>query len=112
MINQNTVTLIGKIKRNILISLLRTGAAVLIPDINALTVLYKRSKALTGTVKKLAHADGQLLTHIGIRQITLIVGIPLPVRLHNSQILAATLGNHLTLSLVSHGPWILSDFQT
>ena len=54
MINKNAVTLVGKIKRNVLVRKLSVGAAVFVPNLYILTVLDKRSKSLAETVYQLA----------------------------------------------------------
>ncbi|MNB86619.1 hypothetical protein D3C75_335700 [compost metagenome] len=63
MVNENAVAFAGHIERNVLVGLLRAGTAILVPEINNLSVLHKRSEALAQPVYIFAYADIQLFTH-------------------------------------------------
>ena len=73
MIYKYTIALISQIERNILIGLLCACTTVCIPDINRLSVFYKRCKTLAKTVDKLTYAKAQLLADIGIAVVAFII---------------------------------------
>ena len=53
MINKDTISLIGNKERNVLVGLL--GTTISVPDVNALSILYKRSETLAGTINQFAN---------------------------------------------------------
>ena len=57
MIDKHTISFVGYIKRNVLIRLLCTGSAVLIPDIDTLTVLDIGGESLAETVDQFPYAE-------------------------------------------------------
>ena len=64
MVYQYAVTTVGEIKRDVLVRLLGTGAAIAVPCFHRLAVTYQRSKALTQTVHRFANAQIQAFKHI------------------------------------------------
>ena len=112
MIYKYTIALISQIERNILIGLLCACTTVCIPDINRLSVFYKRCKTLAKTVDKLTYAKAQLLADIGIAVVAFIISQTLPVSLHESQVTIPGFCNDLAISHIFHVPGILTDFQS
>ena len=55
MVYKHTVSFIGNIKRDIFIRLLCGSTAVLVPDIHALSIFYKRRKTLAKSIDQLAN---------------------------------------------------------
>ena len=55
MINKDTISLIGNKERNVLVGLLGAGTTIGVPDVNALSILYKRSETLAGTINQFAN---------------------------------------------------------
>ena len=60
VVHQHTVSVGCHVERNVLIALLGSGTAVLIPDIDGLAVLYIRAESFAEAVHILANAEMQL----------------------------------------------------
>src|SRR5690606_8868249 len=59
------VAAVGKMEGDALVRLLAGGAAVGVPDLDRLAVLHQRTEALAEAVDQLAHAEIELLVHVG-----------------------------------------------
>ncbi len=64
MVHQHAVAAIGEIKRDVLVRLLGTGAAIAVPGFHRLAVTYQRGKALAQPVYRFTDAKIQALKHI------------------------------------------------
>ena len=64
VIGENTVPLTAHIKRNVLIADVACRSAVLIPEVDGLTVFHKRSKPLAKAVDVFSRLYGELGQHI------------------------------------------------
>ena len=63
MIHENAQVVIRNVERYVLVGLLRESAAVLVIDVDNLTVPYEVPEPLTQAVDVLAHAEIQLFPH-------------------------------------------------
>ena len=110
MVDKYAISLIGKEEGDILVCLLCAGAAVLVVDFHALSVFDKRGEAFAGAVEQLAHADSQLLPHIGVFQIPVnFVEIALIGGFHQCKVASAAFGQHAVPAFVGHGPGVFRD---
>ena len=107
MIHQNAISSVGKIKGNVFVGLLGARASVRIPDVHALPVLHKGGKALAHTVYQFSNRQGEHLAHVGLLIVAVVIGITLPVGLHQGKIPARASGDHLAVSQIGHGPVFL-----
>ena len=64
IIHQDTVPLVGNIKRNVFVGNLTGCAAVFIPHFHSLSVFHERCKPFAKTVNILIHINEKLFHHI------------------------------------------------
>src|SRR5262249_8892565 len=65
VIDEDTVAPVGQVEGNILVRLLAARAAVFVPHLDHLPVLHEGGKAFAEAVHALAHAEAELLMHVG-----------------------------------------------
>ncbi len=110
MIDKYAVPFIGKEEGDVLVSLFRAGAAVLVVDFHALPVFNKRGEAFAGAVEQFAHVYPQLFPHIGIFQVAVhFVEIALVSGFHQGKVTSAAFGQYFAAAFVGHGPGVLRD---
>ena len=66
MVYKNSITFIGEIKGDILVSLLTTCSTIEIPHINDLAIFDEWSKSLTKSINKFTNTQVKLLRNIEI----------------------------------------------
>ena len=111
MIYEDAIAFARYIKWNVLVTLLRAGAAVRVPDLHALTVFDKRGEPLAETVDLLVDADAKLLAHVSVVVVSPVVSHSAPGRLHQGEILCPGLRDQPAVSRVAHVPVGLADLE-
>ncbi|MNN18213.1 hypothetical protein D3C81_1314190 [compost metagenome] len=66
MINEHTITLVGNIERNVLVSLFGACASILVPDIYNLPIPLKSCETLPKSIYPFPDTKIKLFTHVGI----------------------------------------------
>ena len=110
MIDKDAVAAVCHIKRDVFVGLLRASAAVLVPDINALSVFRKCREALAESVDQLSHGKSELLAHVSVIA-SLVICHTLPVCFHIRKITVCAPGKQLAVSFVGHRERQLRDNQ-
>ncbi len=57
MIDQHSITMIGQVERDVLVCLLAAGAAVLVPDIDRLTIFDEGCETFPKAIDNFTHTQ-------------------------------------------------------
>ena len=86
MVDEQAVAPAGQVEGDVLVGLLGGGAAVLVPDLDALAIFRQGTEALAQAVDRLAHVHLHLAPHVRVLR-PLVVVVAVPVLLDVGQIL-------------------------